>query len=672
MAASADVAIIFVGTDQSTGREESDRFSITLPGNQNELIKSVAAVNPNTIVVMQTMGMVEVEQFKNLQNIPGIIWTGYNGQAQGTAIAKILFGDVNPGGKLNVTWHKSVKDLPEFNDYSLRGDGTNGRTYWYFDKDVSYEFGYGLSYTTFEYSNFNISKNNITPNDKVIVSVDVKNTGKVDGDEVVQIYVRTPDTQKSLQRPIKRLKGFRRVSIPKGQIKTVSIDIDCEDLWFWDAEKGKTTYDQGRYIFEIGASSKDIKGKVEAIMKGSYKPILTTVVAETDKVILRPGNTVQTSVTACMSDDSFYDISKAKVTYKSNNPSVLSVDDNGKVTATGVGAATVFAYVTVEEKTVSGSYPLKVMPDLTPKSITVNGKPITGFDKNVKSYSYLLKNNSKVPVVTASALSEDINVDIEQAKGVPGTAVVKLIDNITLETDYYYLNFDVKSISDEFNVSIGSQWNWIRESKDNFNLLKNSGSLSITSESGDVSEAVNNAKNLLLQSANSDWTIETKLIGSRVPSQPENAGIIVYESDDYFVKLVLRAVTKTSRGGGDRTAPETQPGTIDLIIEEKGIAKSIASFNLKKEITGNNALILKLEKQGSIYSAFYSLDGVKFDKLGTANILLKDIKAGLLVCDGIIIQGMKSTFYFNSDTTKPNTPFDVAFDYFRITNTGLK
>ena len=81
------------------------------------MIKSVAAVNPNTIVVMQTMGMVEVEQFKNNVNIPGILWTGYNGQAQGTAIAKILFGDVNPGGKLNVTWHKSVKDLPDFNDY---------------------------------------------------------------------------------------------------------------------------------------------------------------------------------------------------------------------------------------------------------------------------------------------------------------------------------------------------------------------------------------------------------------------------------------------------------------------------------------------------------------------------------------------------------------------------
>ena len=130
MAASADVALIFVGTDQSTGREESDRFSLLLPGNQNELIRAVSAVNPNTIVVMQTMGMVEVEAFKNNANIPGMIWTGYNGQAQGTAMAKILFGEVNPGGKLNVTWHQSVSDLPEFGDYTLRGgrESMAGRT----------------------------------------------------------------------------------------------------------------------------------------------------------------------------------------------------------------------------------------------------------------------------------------------------------------------------------------------------------------------------------------------------------------------------------------------------------------------------------------------------------------------------------------------------------------
>lgn len=667
IAAAADVAIIFVGTDQSTGREESDRFAITLPGNQNALINAVAAVNPNTIVVMQTMGMVEIEQFKNNPNIAGIIFTGYNGQAQGTAMAKILFGEVNPGGKTSLTWYKSLNDLPDFNDYTLRGEsGKNGRTYMYFDKDVSYEFGYGLSYTTFEYNNFSISKSKITPNDKITVSLDVKNTGDVDGDEVVQIYVKTPDSPASLERPIKRLKGFQRVTIPTGQIKRVSIDINCEDLWFWDAEKGNITFDQGKYIFEIGASSRDIKGQVEATMSGTYKPVLTTVVVESDQVILRPGNSIQSSVTACMSDDSFYDIKKTKIEYKSNNPNVANVDANGKVTATGVGAASIFAYVTIDGTTVSNSYPIKVMPDLNPKSVTVDGKAIKGFDKRVKAYSYLLKNNTKVPVVNASAIGSEITVEIEQAKAIPGTAVVQFIDNITLEKNTYYLNFDVKSLSDEFDGSIGNQWEWIRENKANYSLSKKSGELTITSEPGDVSEATDNAKNMLLQSANNDWVIETKLIGSRTPSQPENAGILVYQNDENFVKLMFRAVIKTTQQRG------VQPGTIDLMMEENGIAKSMANFNLKDEIIGSNSLILKLDKKGSIYTAYYSLDGVNFKLLGTADMLLKDIKAGLIVCDGVVTQYMKSTFWFNSDTTKPNTPFDVSFDYFHIENSGLK
>ncbi len=673
LAASADAAIIFVGTDQTTGREESDRFSLELPGNQYELIKSVAAVNPNTIVVMQTMGMVEVEQFKNNPNVPGIIWTGYNGQAQGTAMAKILFGEVNPGGKLNVTWYKSVNDLPEFSDYTLRGEsGKNGRTYWYFNKDVSYEFGYGLSYTNFKYSNFSISKTNITPNDKIKVNVDVTNTGDADGDEVVQIYVRTPDAPASLERPIKRLKGFKRVTIAAGQTKTVSIDINCSDLWFWDAKNNRLTFDQGKYIFEFGASSKDIRGQVEADMSGTYNPVLKTVVAECGKVVLRPGNTVNTSVSASMSDDSFIDISKAKVMYKSNNPSVASVDENGMVKANGVGIALIFASVTVNGKTVSGSYPLKVMPDLNPRAITVDGINIPGFNSEIKAYSYLLKNNSKIPNVKAAAEGNEITVDVAQAKGIPGTAIVKLIDNVTLEKNIYYINFGLNSSSDEFNgVSVGKQWEWIRENQANHSLSKKAGSLTITSEEGDVSEASNNAKNILLQNANTDWTIETKLVCSRVPSQPENAGILAYQDDDNFVKLMFRAATKRIRF--DRSAAtEIQPGTIDLLTEENGYSKSIAAFDLTKEITGSNALILKLEKKGSSYTASYSIDGGKFDLLGTADNLLKDIKAGLIACEGVITASQKNSFWFNPDTTKPDTPFDVSFDYFHITNNGLK
>ena len=667
MAAAADVAIIFVGTDQTTGREESDRFSLVLPGNQMALIKAVSAVNPNTIVVMQTMGMVEVEDIKNNKNVPGILFTGYNGQAQGAAMAKILFGEVNPGGKSTLTWYKSVNDLPDFNDYTLRGGaGKNGRTYWYFNKDVSYEFGYGLSYTRFDYSNVTINKKTITPNDKVTLTVDVKNSGKMDGDEIVQVYARTPNSPAALQRPLKRLKGFKRVTIPAGQTKTVAIEIDCADLWFWDAKANKITFDPGNYIFEVGASSKDIRGKTEALMTGSFKPVLKTVVAGADKIVLQPGNTALTRVTASLTDDSFLDITKATVKYKSNNPAVAAVDAAGKVTAQQPGVATIFADVTWNGKTISNSYPVKVMPDLRPQSISVDGKSIPGFDAGTKAYSYLLPNTATIPQIKATAASNNASVEIEQAKGIPGTAVINIVDHNTFEKNTYYINFDVASVSDEFNTAATAPWQWTRENKTNYNYTAKPGALTITTEPGDVSEGSNNAKNILLQSANSDWTIETKLVASRVPAQPENAGIIVYQDDDNFLKLMFRAVIKTRRQTG------VQPGSIDLLMEENGIAKSMKWVDIKEPVTDGKDLYLKLEKKGSIYTAYYSRDGVTFELLSTANIMLKDIKAGLIACDGVVTQSMTSTFYFDKSTNKPPTPFDVSFDYFRITNSGLK
>ena len=665
--ATADVAIIFVGTDQNTGREESDRFSLSLPGNQMQLIKSVAAVNPNTIVVMQTMGMVEVEDIKHNKNVTGIIYTGYNGQAQGTAMAKILFGEVNPGGKSSVTWYRSVEDLPSFGDYTLRGDETkNGRTYWYFDKDVSYEFGYGLSYTSFEYDDFTISKRNITPYDKITITTDITNSGEMDGDEIVQIYLKTPDAEK-LGRPFKRLKGFQRVTIPAGQTKTVSIDIDCSDLWYWDEKSNNLVFDQGTYTFEIGASSKNIKGTVEAVMKGQFDTTLETVVAESDKMILQIGETAQTSVSANLINDSFISTDETYILYKSNDPSVVSVDQNGEITAHRSGVATIFAYVTYNGTTVSDSFPIKVIPDLTPASISVNGTLLQGFDPELKAYSFLINEETSMPVVSAEAINNATGVEIEQVTSIPGTAIIRFIDYNSMEENSYYLNFDRNSVSDDFNDDRpGKQWRWIRENSENYSFSSNTGSLTITAEKGDISERSNNARNLLLQSANNDWTIDTKLVGSRVPSQPENAGIVAWQDDHNFVKLMLRAVIKTSRQTG------VQPGTIDFLIEENDIVRSVASFDLKEMIIDDQPLYLRLTKKGAYYTAYFSLDGKDYQMLGSSDAMLRDINAGVIVCDGVITQSMTSTFWFDSDTTKPDTPFDVSFDYFHINNKGVE
>ena len=673
-AASSDVAIVFVGTDEKTATEEADRLTLLLPGNQVDLIKAVAAANPNTIVVMQTLGCVEVEEFKNLVNIPGIIWTGYNGQAQGAAIASILFGDANPGGKLNGTWYKSVKDLPEITDYTLRGSkGKNGRTFWYFDKDVSYEFGYGLSYTTFEYSNFKISKSKITPQDKITVSVDVKNTGKYDGDEVVQIYMTTPESPAALQRPIKRLKGFKRVTIPAGQIQTVQIDMDCADLWFWDMDLNKMIYDQGKYVFEIGASSKDIKGTVSTVMKGQLKPVLKTVVANCGVMIMENGAHAQTSVTAAMTDDRFYDVNKARIVYISSNPAVAEVDAKGRVTAKGTGVATITARVTIEGETKSGSFPIKVMPNLKPLNITVKGQTVAKFNAETHSYSYLLPASAaKAPKVEATASGSDILVDIEQAESIPGTAVVTLTDQVTLEKNIYAINFGLQSIDEEFNgAAPGQQWHWVRENAENWSLSKKKGTLTIIAKDGDLKEASNNAENLLLQSANTDWVIESKFQFSSKPSGfSQHGGLIAYQDDDNYIKLVYGA------GGGRGFGPPRrggQSGSVFLITEENGNQKNIATLNMADIIGDDLTLYLKLEKEGDQYIASCSSDGKTFQSVGKAHILLTDIEAGITVCEGAMDPRMAWFMRMRGDQqAPPPIPFEVSVDYFHIRNSGAK
>lgn len=673
LAKSADVAVLFVGTDEKTATEEADRLTLLLPGNQVDLIKAVAAVNPNTIVVMQTLGCVEVDAFKDLQNIPGILWVGYNGQAQGAAIASVLFGDVNPGGKLNATWYKSLSDLPEITDYTLRGgNGKNGRTFWYFNKDVSYEFGYGLSYTTFEYSNYKISRSSITPNSTFTVSVDVKNTGSREGDEVVQVYMRTPESPAALQRPIKRLKGFQRVTIPAGQTKTITIEINAADLWFWDMVADKTTYDQGLYVFEIGTSSKAIKGQVTTTMTGAFKPELNVVVASCGTVVLQNGAFAQTSVTAALTDDSFYDLSKTKMVYSSNNPLVAVVDDNGKVTAKGAGIVTISAEVTIAGKSVSGSFPLKVMPNLEAASITVNKKAITGFSPAVAQYSYLAKKaSSKAPMVSATAVDPSVVVETTQAAGIPGTASIALVDYNTVDRKEYSVNFGLPSVSDEFNTAtLGKNWKWLRENATNWSLSKQSGSLVLTSAKGDLTVANNNAENVLLQSANTDWIVESKLVCSRKPSGfAQNAGLLAYQDDDHFVKLVYTA-GGGRRGQGRPSGPGEQAGSVVLQVESKGEQKASVSLSMEGIVTSDNTLILKLEKKGDLYSASCSADGKEFKPVGTVNIVLKDVQAGLLVCDGVVPARMGG---FNRPATTPapvEKPFDVAFDYFHITNSG--
>jgi beta-glucosidase len=189
------------------------------------------------------------------KNIPAILEAWYAGQAQGTAIADVLFGDYNPAGRLPVTFHKSVEDLPPLGDYDI----TKGRTYMFNKKKVLYPFGYGLSYSTFEYSNLSLTKNMINSDaqNEVIVSVDVQNTCNIKGDEVVQLYVK--DLESSVIQPIKKLRKFKRVTLAKGDITTVSFTLKNEDFSYWDESIKAWTIESGEFEIQIGSSSADIK-----------------------------------------------------------------------------------------------------------------------------------------------------------------------------------------------------------------------------------------------------------------------------------------------------------------------------------------------------------------------------------------------------------------------------
>ena len=659
----SDVAIVFVGTDENTATEEADRLTLNLPGNQVKLIQAVAKENKNTIVVMQTLGCVEVEDFKDLENIPGMLWTGYNGQAQGAAIPLILFGDVNPGGKLNATWYKSVKDLPAITDYTLRAEnGKPGRTLWYFTKPVSYEFGYGISYTTFEYSDFAISKSSITPDDKITVSVNVKNTGSYDGDEVVQIYVTTPESPASLQRPIKRLKGFKRVTIPRGQTRLVEIEIDCADLWFWDMENDRITYDSGKYNFEIGSSSQDIRGTVSANMNGKFTPQLKTVVSDCRVSVLEIGQTAQFITTAALTDDSFLGLDKATVKFVSSNPAVAEVSESGLLTAKGSGIATITTIVTYNGKSVSDSYSIKVNPDLALASLKSGSKSLLKAGR--KQYSVIA---SKPAKVTATTKSKNNTATVEQADKVPGTAVVTVADPITGDADTYLVNFGTKGISDEFNGnSLGRQWNVIRRNDEN--LVIDNGWLSIIAETGDINGTADNAANMILQSANTDWTIETRLATGGVPVSAQNAGLVAYQDDSHFVKLVYTA-TGFRRGQQQTDAPAA--GSLQLYAEENGSSKSTVSVSLAGAEIKNNNIYLKLDKDGSVYTAYYSVDGKTWIQAGQVDITLKDIQAGMIACQGVMNMrmGMRpGGAAAAAPAQQNNAQFRANFDWFRIKN----
>jgi beta-glucosidase len=269
IAKTADVVIAVVGNHPtcnagwakcpmpSDGKEAIDRKSITLE--QEDLVKQVYAANPQTVVVLIASFPFAIQWTE--ENIPAILHMAHNSQEEGNALADALFGDVNPGGRLVTTWPASLDQLPPMMDYNIR----NGHTYMYFKGKPLYPFGYGLSYTTFEYSGLKTSADRIAHDGQVGVSVEVKNTGARAGDEVVQLYVSHVGSK--VDRASEELKGFRRVTLAPGKKTTVQFVLKASDLAYWSVEKGAWDVEADQINVQIGASSADIKLKKTLVVE---------------------------------------------------------------------------------------------------------------------------------------------------------------------------------------------------------------------------------------------------------------------------------------------------------------------------------------------------------------------------------------------------------------------
>jgi beta-glucosidase len=263
LAKESKVAIVCIGNNPgsnlgwkkidntSEGREAVDRQQINLDSAQEALVERVYKANPNTIVVLISSFPYTINWIND--NVPAILHITQNSQELGSALADVMFGDVNPGGRLVQTWPKSLDQLPPMMDYNIR----DGRTYMYFKGAPLYPFGYGLSYTSFKYDGLKTSEPKLKKDGKILVSVSVTNTGSREGDEVVQLYVKHLNSKVS--RPNQELKGFQRVTLKPNETKLVSIPLDAGSLAYWDVKAHKFVVEKDKIQVMIGSSSADIK-----------------------------------------------------------------------------------------------------------------------------------------------------------------------------------------------------------------------------------------------------------------------------------------------------------------------------------------------------------------------------------------------------------------------------
>jgi beta-glucosidase len=276
VAQKADVVVMVMGLTPELEEEEipiqvegflgGDRTDITLPSPQETLLRRIHAVGKPIVLVLLNGSALGVNWAA--ENVPAIVEAWYPGQAGGTAIADVLFGDCNPGGRLPITFYKSVDDLPPFADYRM-----DGRTYRYFRGEPLFPFGHGLSYTTFAYRDLHLSAETIAPDEILAISVDVQNVGEHAGDEVVQLY--TSDVEASAPVPIRQLQAFERIHLIPGERKTTTFTLTPRQLSLIDDE-GRRVIEPGEFQVFVGGRqpmAADLTGDHAAVLIGSFEVI---------------------------------------------------------------------------------------------------------------------------------------------------------------------------------------------------------------------------------------------------------------------------------------------------------------------------------------------------------------------------------------------------------------
>ena len=383
----ADLVLLFVGTNQNNAQEGNDRTTLNMPGNYDSLITQTTALgNPKTALVIQSDGPVKISDVQG--SVPAVLFSGYNGESQGTALADVLLGKQNPSGHLNFTWYADDSQLPAMSNYGLTPGDTSGlgRTYQYFTGTPTYPFGYGLSYSTFSYSAATVDNASPNADGTVNVSFTVTNSGSSAGATVAQLYAGTQFTVSGVQLPNKRLVGFRKTNVLNpGASQQITIPVKISDLSLWNATTMKSVVYDGTYSLQAGASSSDIRSTANVAVSGAITPKVQYVTVQPESVVYDAGSTIDLTgknqwikddttgvgsvaqgrdmsvtadnvVEAVNNDQSFVNLANASVTYSSSDPTVATVTSTGQVHAVGDGTA----LISVTVNGVTGTAPIVV------------------------------------------------------------------------------------------------------------------------------------------------------------------------------------------------------------------------------------------------------------------------------------------------------------------------